>query len=498
MNTNSEKDILNSVDKINKLYDKLTYLDIYGNSVVIFVIITLFVFLVHSYCMVMLNAQIVKNDWVNQRCNPRVIPFAGFINKPDNKSIVDFTGENFNYCIQSILTNITGFAIQPLNYLISSVSAVFNSFQTAINAIREFMSKLRTNVQNIAEETLNRILNIMIPLQQIFIGIKDSMSKVQGILTAGLYTTLGAYYGLKSLMGAIVQIIIIILLILAAVIMGLWLFPFTWSMAITLTAVFVGVSIPLAILVIFMTEVLHIQTAGVPGIPSPSCFDKETMIQMNDGTLKPIIKITVGDVLHDNNVVTAKIKVTSKGQTMYNLNGIVLSESHIVKYKNSWIFVGLHPDKKPIEVYKEPYLYCLNTLYKTIMINGMTFTDWDEIYEDSLDKILNIRKIGTYENIPFLYKGFLAGTKVHVNNLEKTIEEVKIGDKIKGDIVYGIVELGSLENFDKDNLINVSEVKCLNSLSHETKLYHLLTDSKKITIDGKIFDDFNFCIDSNL
>ena len=295
MNNISEKDILNSVEKINKIYDKLTYLDIYGNSVVLFIIITLFVFLVHSYCMVMLNAAAIKDDWVAQRCNPRVIPFAGFINKPENKSIVDFTGENFNYCIQGILVNITGFAVQPFNFLINALSTFFDSIQGAVNNIREFITILRKNVQNIAEETLNRILNILIPVQQIFIGIRDSMDKIQGILTAGLYTTLGAYYGLKSLLGAIVQIIIIILLVLAAVIIGLWLFPFTWSMAITLTAVFVGISIPLSILVLFMTEVLHIQTAGVPGIPS--CFDKNTMIKMKDGTSKPIIEVKVGDIL---------------------------------------------------------------------------------------------------------------------------------------------------------------------------------------------------------
>lgn len=496
MNTSSEKDILNSVDKINKLYDKLTYLDIYGNSVVIFVIITLFVFLVHSYCMVMLNAQVIKDDWVVQRCNPRVIPFAGFINKPDNKSIVDFTGENFNYCIQSILTNITGFAVQPFNYLISSLSTVFNSFQESINTTREFMAKLRTNVQNIAEETLNRILNIMIPLQQMFIGIRDSMSKVQGILTAGLYTTLGAYYGLKSLLGAIVQIIIIILLILAAVIIGLWLFPFTWSMAITLTAVFIGVSIPLAILVIFMTEVLHIQTAGVPGIPSPSCFDKNTMLQMNDGSLKPIIDIKVGDILNGNNKVTAKIKVTSKGQHMYKLKGILVSGTHIVKYKHSWIPVKLHPDIENISSYEEPFLYCLNTSTKTIILNGITFTDWDEIYEEDLDKIKNLSGIQHIKNIPLLYKGFVEGTKIYANNLETTIQQIEIGDKIHKDIVYGIVELGSLEDFDKKHLLIVT-----NDISLENpnkKIYHLLTNSRKFTIGEQVFDDYNFCIDSIL
>lgn len=496
MNTSSEKDILNSVDKINKLYDKLTYLDIYGNSVVLFIIITLFVFLVHSYCIVMVNAQAIKDDWVNQRCNPRVMPFAGFINKPDNKNIVDFTGENFNYCIQNVLTNITGFALQPFNYLINGLTEIFNMIQTSINTIREFMAKLRTNVQNIAEETLNRILNIMIPLQQMFIGIKDAMGKVEGILTAGLYTTLGAYYALKSLMGAIVQMIIIILIILAVIIIGLWLFPLTWSMAITLTAVFIGVSIPLAILVIFMTEVLHIQTEGIPGLPSPSCFDKNTMFQMNDGSLKPIIDINVGDILYGNNKVTAKIKATSKGQQMYKLKGILVSGTHIVKYNHTWIPVKLHPDIERISIYEEPFLYCLNTLTKTIILNDIIFTDWDEIYEEDLDKILKHTDIQYIKNIPLLYKGFTEGTKIYVNNLEKPIEHIEIGDKIFKDIVYGIVELGTLEDFDNNNLLTITNDLSLRKSN--IKIYHLLTNSRKFTIGDQVFHDYNFCIDSIL
>ena len=37
---------------VNKMYDKLSYFDIYGNSVIIFILMTLFVFIVFSYCKV--------------------------------------------------------------------------------------------------------------------------------------------------------------------------------------------------------------------------------------------------------------------------------------------------------------------------------------------------------------------------------------------------------------------------------------------------------------
>jgi hypothetical protein len=486
MNNISEKDIINSVDKINKLYDNLSYLDTYGTSVLLFIIITIFVFLIQSYCIVMRNAADIKSDWVNQRCNPKVIPFAGFINKPDNKSIVDYTGENFSYCVQDILTNITGFAVQPFNYLISALTSVFNEIQQAINTIREFLTQLRTNVQNIAQDILSRILNVLIPIQQIFIILKDSLSKVQGILTAGLYTSLGTYYTLQALMGAILELIIKVLITLAIIIVGLWILPFTWPAAASMTAVFIAISIPMTIIVLFMTEVLHIQTSGVPKIPH--CFDKNTLIKMNDGTFKRIIEIKVGDLLQNNNRVTSKIKVTSQGTVMYKLNNIIVSDSHIVKYNNKWIPVSLYPDKTIAEGYQEPYLYCLNTVSKEIIINNIVFTDWDEIYDKKLETIIRVSPGKEY--IHELYSGFLSNTKVFVNKKFTTIDKVNVGDQINEDIIYGIVEL---EYSNKILNIMLDENDVLEQ--NTDKLYHLLTYSNKFTIGSKVFDDYNSFID---
>ena len=175
--TESSKDINNSINKINKLYDKLTYFDLYGTSVLSFIIITIIVFLVYSYSVVMLNASAIKDDWVNQRCNPKVIPFAGFINKPSNQSIIDFTGDNFTYCVQDILTQITGFVLQPFDFIVNFLTGIFNDFAQALNFIRNFMSNIRTKFSDIAENILSRILNIMIPLQQIIIDHKMKKKK---------------------------------------------------------------------------------------------------------------------------------------------------------------------------------------------------------------------------------------------------------------------------------------------------------------------------------
>ena len=119
MNNSINNNLNKSINVINKVYDNLNFYDIYGNSIIIFLILTIIVFLIFSYCYVMQFKEDIANDWVNQRCNPKIIPFAGFINKPENQSIISYTGENFQYCVQNILVGIMGTITQPFTYLIN-------------------------------------------------------------------------------------------------------------------------------------------------------------------------------------------------------------------------------------------------------------------------------------------------------------------------------------------------------------------------------------------
>ena len=97
----------NTLDFINKTYDNLSYFDMYGNSVIMFIFITLFVFVVFSFCKVMQQKEDITDDWINQRCKPQNMLFAGLITHPEGTSAFQYTSDNFQYCVQNILTNIS-------------------------------------------------------------------------------------------------------------------------------------------------------------------------------------------------------------------------------------------------------------------------------------------------------------------------------------------------------------------------------------------------------
>jgi len=540
-------------EKINKLYENTGYFDAYGGSLLGFLFITFFIFLIWAYYSVMQTTQAVKDDWLNQRCNPKVIPFAGWINKPkdDGKTPLEFTSENFQFCTQSILTNMMGTILAPFNALLSQLTTVFTSLDTATDQSRGILANLRESVANIAKNVMNRILGVMIPLQRMMMAFTDSLGKTQAVMTAGLYTMLGSYYSLQSLMGAILEMIIKMLVALAAIIVGLWIVPFTWPAAAASTAVFLSISVPLSIIALFMTQVLHIHSSGIPKVPS--CFDGSTPIQMRDGSWRPISRIRTGDVLFRGETVTSTMKLSAKDVDMYwipspnstfrnykmgkcdgETDGVLVSGCHPMQVPNntwSWLFhnktwswqnAEKHPQARLQPHYNKEIIYCFNTTSKLMHAGGHTFCDWDELYGHNLEKILNIpvanmipsmpaqnlehtEKIFEYfENglcpeqtlipvIRYIYpkeKEGINGAAQKHKLVMKKIKHVKINDEIwEGGRVYGIVDV-----------LNVDEPQIPDK--------HLLTTHKEFTVlyeddinqvvNKRIVPDYNYNIDGIL
>jgi hypothetical protein len=513
------------LSKLIKIYEKLGYIDQYGGSVVIFILVTIILIIIINYCISKSNAEEIIQDWPNQRCNPLILPYAGYITHPEGTTAAEYTKENFNFCTQQILSSITGPAVEPYAYIVSVFYGVINQLNGSVQYVRAIFDRIRNVILGVIKNIMNRLLNIVTPLQNIIIGAKDMLNKTHAILTTILFSAYGAYYAFKSLLGAIAQFIANILIALAIIIAILFtiaiLFPPAAIPAGVLTGIFLLTSIPFALLLAFMGEYLGIYGYRIPRL---KCFDKNTLIQMNDGTIKKICEIQVGDILENNNEVTACVKVETKGSTMYYLNNIIVSDTHIVKYEQKWIPISKHPNAIKIAVYNEPFLFCLNTSNKIIVINKIVFTDWDEIYNASINNILHNNFIPLYDLKDIhckLDSGFEGFTKIKLHNgIYKNIKDIEIGEKLQnGEQVYGLVIVNG-NNIDNQYTYNLGETSTIiggpNLVIYDKKisvsstldicdkikldrkndkLYHLLTDKKTFTVQNIQFHDYNAAID---
>ena len=505
---------------INKITQKVGYLDKYGGSVIVTGLVLFIFFIIFSYFYVMNKLKPIKADWTNQRCHPAVIPFAGLINAPPSVSKIEYTADNFYKCTQSILTLIIGFFMEPLNFSVQTATNLFGEMIKSINMMRNVFAYIRTRIVAIVSDIFGRIYNIMVPVQIVLIKLKDILSKNVAVLTTGLYTVITLYLSMKSFLGAFLEIIVIGLIALAAATVLLWIIPFTWPAAAISTALFVAISIPFAIIIISLASILNLSVSR--NIPAkPGCFDKDTQLTLKRGEVK-IKDIKVGDEMLDGSKITAFFKLSTHGKQMYQIDKLKVSGSHTIQWNNKWIKVKHHPSATLID-YHQPFIYCLNTTSKRIKIDQHILLDWDDVDDSDFVELKNLTRHFIPENASTdkihaaLEGGFDSLTMLELEDGRIIkISDIKVNDQLRfGERVLGIVTIDTknLQRVNKYNIKGKNFVGGANlwvndnlgkfstlgldyeSIEKPEYLYQILTDTGNFTVDGIQFMDYNSAIE---
>ncbi len=519
-----------SLNFVNKLYDNLSYFDLYFSSVLLFFVMTIFVVLVYVYCSAMRNSQQIKNNWSNEKCKPNVIPFAGLINKPADESVFEFTRKNFYECVTNVLSTNLQTSIKPFN-----INGIINSAKSAANGVDLSFNAVNMNFLNVSDiigqqfaELKNKMANVMIPIQRIMYAVKDTFSRMEGVLVSGVYTSLSNSYLMKSMISEMVKFICSIFYSLIVIIAMMFVIPGTQGLAVAATAVTIALSTIFVSTNVSLGKMFHMKPGKMPKIPK--CFDENTRIELKTvetSLTKKIKDIQIGDVLKNGATVTAKLKLGTTNVNMYSLHGTIVSDCHQVWYNSEWIQVTNHPDAIELDKYDKPFIYCLNTENKTIQIGDDIYLDWDEIYEKHLEKLI-FNKISYVNHKSDIHKyldgGFYEKTPISLLDYSiKRIRDIKIGDVLlNGEIVYGIVEIkgDDLIQVNKYNLghtsfkggPNLNMIQhnkiCsiafdtpnihITQISNPTKLYHLLTDQRTFYVGAVKMCDYNSLIDNIL
>ena len=261
----------------NKIHDDYVY-DMLWTVLIIFLYCC-----AYAYLKIRANAQVISNNWVRYRCNPAYMPFAGMIMQPNDDfgDQVKYANINFEYCTQKVLKGISSGFIDPIYYMQSIATSILHGIVNTLNDMRILINNIRNSVSSVMADVMARVLNVMQPVVMMVISARDMMGKIQGTMTAALYTLYGTYATILSSLRSIFEIIVIILIAMAAAIVALWIAvaiaaafgPFgiipmliSTAAATVLTAIFVGIAIPLGIIAHFLAETMHIR--GLSGIPS--------------------------------------------------------------------------------------------------------------------------------------------------------------------------------------------------------------------------------------
>jgi hypothetical protein len=265
----------------------------------------------------------IKKNWPIYRCNPSYWIFS------DNLS------DDFTYCVQNTQMNMMDFLLQPLNYMVSSLSSIGGGLGESINNIRIVFSSIKNFVGEIIQNVFGVFLNLIIEFQKMIISIKDMVGKMIGIVVTIMYVLDGSIKTMNS----------------------------TWK--------------------------------GPPGQlvkAIGSCFHPNTIITLANGRQFTMEDIPLGAVLSDGSKVFAVLKIdNSKNEPLYKIQSqnqdIYVTGEHFVfdKLNNKWIQVKNY--KKAI-IQKDrifDYFSCLITTSRRIVIGDEIFWDWED---DELTKFI--------------------------------------------------------------------------------------------------------------
>jgi len=126
------------------------------------------------------------------------------------------------------------------------------------------------------------------------------------------------------------------------------------------------------------------------------CFDPNTPIFVKYRGFIPICDVKIGDVLQNNEIVTATFQFNADGQPMVKLGDILVSTNHYVKYNTQWLQAKYHPTATAAENWsgglKRP-LICLNTDTHSFTIGDYTFKDYDETSEGDKEAMEQVMKM---------------------------------------------------------------------------------------------------------
>jgi hypothetical protein len=245
--------------------------------------------------------------------------------------LADNMEENFVYCVQSMQTNFMGHLLQPLTFITSSLGGVLGGFVGEINDIRAMFDKIRTFISDTIQSIFGIFLNLVIEFQRITMGIKDLIGKTIGVMVSLMYIMDGSIKTMNS----------------------------TWN--------------------------------GPPGQlvrTLGKCFHPSTNVQLQNGNIKAMKDIDLGDILEDGAIVESVMKIdnTRDRAPLYIIrNGgvrsadIYVTGSHLVYDDTIKNFIKVENySGAEIAILEADWFSCLITSNHRIKIGQQLFWDWED------------------------------------------------------------------------------------------------------------------------
>jgi len=175
---------------VDKLYSKNTLMQKYGGEIFFSVLIIFIASVIFVYLQILNNLEPVKKNWATERCNPLILPLAGFINNPNKKTQTDgqYTIDNFEFCLGNIITSSFDFLLDSFKFILIGIQDMFQDILTILEGIIVWFMSIISWILGFLENIWGTTLQTVNSVQVLLNKIRDSFSRMIGMAVVTLYT----------------------------------------------------------------------------------------------------------------------------------------------------------------------------------------------------------------------------------------------------------------------------------------------------------------------
>jgi len=266
------------------------------------ILLTIIFLYIISYLIITHYRTYIINNWSHYRNNPFIVPFAGFLRKDGEKlGFFEYTKHNFKSWHWTLNKGFFGFLIKPIQYILKMITSVIHGFTNTLNIFRKQAKVIRKMFAQIVQSTADKMTNSYNVVQFYQAKLMDLMKRQKAMFQLILYFTDSMKMTLSSLINGPV--------------MGMVQFFPTFGIALLIL---------IAICIICIADIPFVSWVACP--ICLICFGLETPITLENGVVKTINNITLGDdvAVGGKVISTMTFFIGNNSCSVYDYQGIIV------------------------------------------------------------------------------------------------------------------------------------------------------------------------------
>ena len=408
-----------------------------------FALMTLGLFVLLGFVIAQMDRKSVMANWATRRCELPVM-VAGSFFKPelDPRTTSQFATENFEFCMKHVIDGFLNLIMAPVNALFGKQVNLAGGAMGALNGIRNIAQVLYNTFSAYLAQYFRRFSTTFSEVSRVIQHLRNAAHRISAIAISLIYAGISFFRGMINAIQVVIRVVLIICAIMLIIIILLWfiLFPVIPIIMSALTAVVITVMAMAGILSASLSADAADKKGGF-------CFATGSSVATAT-TVIPVEGIKVGMELHGCGTVTAVIVMEGDAISLYDLKGILVSASHLVKgMDGKWKSVS-EDERATATDKKSKKIYCFNTTSNNIPMKAtdgtiILFRDWEEIANDDE----NGQYIWNYMVSSMLNQG--TNYKVWESNLRSYCENPLIGKNVEVKTQHGFVPITDIQLSDR-------------------------------------------------